>query len=354
MKPLCTTSFFVCIFFLNSLKGQLVVDTATSAQQLVQDFFDSTAVSVSNITYTGVNTAIGYFNGDNTNIGLHHGMLLTTGSVFLAEGPNNTGYATAENEIAGDDSMLLYHCGFATYDASILQFDFIPNDDTLFFQYVFGSEEYSEFVGSSYNDIFMFFLSGPGYADSNIAYIEGDPLSPMAVAFINCLFSPYPQYYICNDPFNTDCDGSFNCASDSSETTIQYDGFTTVLPAHAIVTPGETYHARIEIADASDYTHDSGVFLSIENFGSGYPLSNHSFSQGAIQFFPDPVSSVLNVRTQSIAKCRLSFFDLSGRMIFTRNISTNDQIDVGSLAAGAYVVEYKDAGTVYRQKIIKE
>jgi PKD domain/Secretion system C-terminal sorting domain len=48
---------------------------------------------------------------------------------------------------------------------------------------------------------------------------------------------------------------------------VQYDGFTAPMLAKAIVTPGETYHVRIAIADAGDNIFDSGVFLSIESMG---------------------------------------------------------------------------------------
>ena len=50
---------------------------------------------------------------------------------------------------------------------------------------------------------------------------------------------------------------------DSTE--IQYDGFTVPMTAVANVTPGETYHVKIAIADAGDMIYDLGVFLSIES-----------------------------------------------------------------------------------------
>src|SRR5690606_29734197 len=42
---------------------------------------------------------------------------------------------------------------------------------------------------------------------------------------------------------------------------IAYDGFTTVLQAIAGVSPCDTYHLKIAIADGGDGTLDSGVFL---------------------------------------------------------------------------------------------
>jgi len=51
-----------------------------------------------------------------------------------------------------------------TFNAATLTFKFIPTADTISFQYVFGSEEYSEFVGTPFNDTFAFLLNGHNIA----------------------------------------------------------------------------------------------------------------------------------------------------------------------------------------------
>ena len=59
-------------------------------------------------------------------------------------------------------------------------FDFVAESESVSFNYVFASTEYSSFTCTSYNDIFGFFLSGPGitgpYSNNavNLAYIP-DP-----------------------------------------------------------------------------------------------------------------------------------------------------------------------------------
>jgi hypothetical protein len=345
--------FSVLLSITNSLRAQLVVDTTTSMQQLVETFFDSTGITVSNVSYTGVNSAIGYFNGDSTNLGLHEGILLTTGSIFIANGPNTSTQAGTSNGVVGDP-ILMYYCGYVTYDAAILEFDFIPVSDTLSFKYVFGSEEYSEWAGTAHNDIFMFFLSGPGFTDSSIAFIPGTLNYPMTVNMVNCVYPDFSQFYVCNDPFNTDCNESFNCPDSSSETTIEYDGLTIPLPAFAIVVPGETYHAKIEIADGTDDIYDSGVFLSIDNVGSGYPLSSQEYFNHSIQIFPDLVSSVVNIDFRQGGTYRVSIYDLSGKKVISKDIFKDDQIELGFLNPGMYVVECSQANDVYRQKIIKQ
>ena len=47
-------------------------------------------------------------------------------------------------------------------DLCVLGFDFIPESDTIVFNYSFGSEEYTSWVNTQYNDVFGFFISGPG------------------------------------------------------------------------------------------------------------------------------------------------------------------------------------------------
>jgi gliding motility-associated-like protein len=68
-------------------------------------------------------------------------------------------------------------------------------------------------------------------------------------------------YYVNNGdgvtpPFNTD------------SMYIQFDGYTTVLTANAIVECGQTYHIKLAVADAGDHVLDSGVFLEAGSFSS--------------------------------------------------------------------------------------
>ena len=50
--------------------------------------------------------------------------------------------------------------GFTTYDAAVLEFDFVPSGSAVTFQYVFASEEYSEYANAGFNDVFGFFVNG--------------------------------------------------------------------------------------------------------------------------------------------------------------------------------------------------
>ncbi|MBK9459454.1 MAG: choice-of-anchor L domain-containing protein [Sphingobacteriales bacterium] len=69
-----------------------------------------------------------------------------------------------------------------TYDAAVLEFDIVATEPTIEFKYVFGSEEYLEYVGSNFNDVFGFFIGAIGDPLQNIAFI---PDTTVAVSINN-------------------------------------------------------------------------------------------------------------------------------------------------------------------------
>ena len=215
-------------------------------------------VHVTNVTFNSAATAlnIGSFIGGNTNIGLNAGIIMASGSVLNAVGPNSSTSMGNATNTGGDPQLAALIPGYTVNDAAVLEFDFIPLADTITFNYVFGSEEYPEYVNSSFNDVFGFFVSGPNptggnYTNQNIAIIPGTVL-PVTINNVNNVTPSYPQYYIDN----------------TGGATIQYDGFTTVLEAMLVVVPCQTYHIKLAVADAGDMILDSGVFLEEYSFSS--------------------------------------------------------------------------------------
>lgn len=256
---------------------QLVLDNTMTPAQLVQNVLLGSGVAVSNIEFNGAPaTSLSIqaveFDGTGCNVGMSGGILLVSGDANMAIGPNNNGGQTLPPgglTLGGDpDLTQLLNAGGGTYttnDAAVLEFDFVPNGDTLRFNYVFGSEEYLEWVGSSFNDVFGFFLSGPGISGpysggaENIAIVPGTVSTPVAIDNVNDVTNS--AYYVDNGdgwtaPWSTD------------STVLQFDGFTTVLQAQAIVQCGQTYHIKMAVADAGDHILDSGVFLEAGSFTS--------------------------------------------------------------------------------------
>jgi len=241
--------------------------------QLVEDVLVGSGVAVSNVTYSGDPEAIGSFTGTGTNLGLSNGIVLTTGTVTAGgdgpHGPNDGGSVGTDNGQPGY-GPLTGLAGTSTHNAAVLQFDFVPQSDSVRFKYVFGSDEYPEFVDGGFNDAFAFYISGPGFGGTyNMANIPGGGGIVSIDNINNGSSNTGPcqncAYYINNGT------GS-NAPYNGSPFYIQYDGFTVVMEASAKVECGETYHLVIAIADAGDGAYDSGIFLEANSLASFAPI----------------------------------------------------------------------------------
>ena len=271
-------------------RAQMTVDNAMTVQDYVTNVLLGQNITVSNITYNGipanqVSLQVGSFQSNGSNMPISSGVIMSTGGITGAVGPNSqTGATTptAGTSFGGSDPDLLSlvqgNGGSSINDWAIIEFDFVPLGDTLRFNYIWASEEYDGFVGSQYNDVFGFFISGPGisgpYQNSaqNIALIPGTSLN-VGINNINngngnagpC---NYCEYYNQDSPSDT---YFFNNQTDDIYTNpyyMQYDGYTDVLTARAIVQCGNTYHIKLAICDANDSSLDSGVFLQEDSFTS--------------------------------------------------------------------------------------
>ena len=165
--------FSIFLLFPAFVWSQLTT-SSMSPGSLVQNVLLGPGVTVSNISFSGVGSSIGYFNGAATNLGIGEGVVMTTGTINNngsgPHGPNNSSGSGVDNGAGGYSQLSNLIGGIQTYNAAILEFDFIPYSDTVRFKYVFGSEEYPEYVGSNFNDVFAFFISGPGISGlQNIA-----------------------------------------------------------------------------------------------------------------------------------------------------------------------------------------
>lgn len=265
---------FIVLLFPLAVFSQLTTTSMTPGQ-LVQGVLLGPGVTVSNISYSGVPSAIGYFNGTGSNVGISEGIVMTTGTIYNngqgPHGPNSSAGAGINNSAGGYSRLSNLIGGIQTYNAAILEFDFIPYSDTVRFKYVFGSEEYPEYVGSDFNDVFAFFISGPGIAGAsqNIARLPNG--TPVAINNVN---NGQQNTGPCVNCANYVYNGTgLNSPYNSSDFYIQYDGFTRVLEAVSRVQCGETYHLVIAIADAGDGLLDSGIFLEANSLTSKVPVS---------------------------------------------------------------------------------
>ena len=230
----------------SSAKAALIVNPTGDATTLGSTILGN-GITATNFVYTGAAKASGTFTGGiSAGIGIDQGIILTSGDAKLAVGPNNSTGASGSNGVSGDAALTALG-GFPTNDASVLKFDFTSTSSDLFFNFVFASEEYPEYV-NSYNDVFGFFLDG-----KNIALLPGTT-TPVSINNVNA--SKNSAYYVSNTP------AIYN---------IQYDGFTTVLTAKASGLTAGNHTIKLAIADAVDSAFDSAVFLQANTFAATDP-----------------------------------------------------------------------------------
>lgn len=266
-SSLVILSFLITTFSI----GQITVTNTQTPEELVNDVLVGAGVIISNVEFNhsvplagAVQAQAGFFDATGTDFPISSGVILATGNVRLAAGPNDSGGATDNEGVAVDPNDIdLDAIGTATINnEAVLEFDFIPSGDSVVFKYIFASEEYHEFSTSMFNDVFGFFISGPGFAGpfefgaENLAIIPGTAL-PVTMNNLN------------NGSTNTG--PCMNCeflVDNGGGLDIQYDAYTVVLYARAEVVCGETYHIKMGIGDAGDTSLDSGVFLEASSFSS--------------------------------------------------------------------------------------
>lgn len=321
----------------------LQVTSEITPEDMVEILIGS-GLEYSNVVFAGADSSRGSFWGGPGNIGLNNGIILTSGGVSLAPGPNTMTGAGAANMSPGDPDLEMLSQGGLSYDACVLEFDFIPFYEYVWFQFVFCSEEYPEFVGSAFNDVFGFFISGPGitgpYSNNskNIALI---PNTEIPVSINNVNQDINSDYYVVND-------SNF----------IQYDGFTTVLTAESEVEPMNTYHIKLAIGDIADAIFDSGVLLQASSFCSGPVTGIGKTDQKGIgenfRVYPVPAGDVLNIASQDGQKFDVQLVGQDGRSCMSASGQSQISLDFSSVPPGIYFLRITDNDGVTTRKIFKK
>lgn len=413
MKSSFTLLLTICFFAGANAQTNLFIDTTYSAEQMVMDFFSNSCATPSNITFNGEPASLAFFEGANTNLGVNAGILISSGrAVDVAN--DASFFANTNTTNVGDPDLEGLNGGLPSYDAAVLEFDLTVMDGgDMNFQYVFGSEEYPEYVNTSFNDIFGFlFNSAANPAYANIALIPGANI-PVSINNVNGGLNS--QYYIANDTLgNAD---------------IVFDGMTTPLQASFMAAGNETYHIKIGVADISDGVFDSGVFIGIESlcgdslltppsqalavvngntatfenhsryatawhwdFGDGttsderYP-SPHTYTQdgqytvtlttqnwcctdsyqievqiGAsataeaaqkpFSIQPNPATDWLQLSLPNVDVVDYQLLDLAGRTVMQGSASGNAKLDLREMTPGAYLFLVKNGRGVYTEKLM--
>ncbi|MCE3227400.1 MAG: hypothetical protein K0S32_1951 [Bacteroidetes bacterium] len=274
---------------------------AHSLQNILQSLVgDGVVLKNYSVSKAWSDEAFGYFEDGKARLGMKKGLLMTTGGITGLCGKNtkpdmsnythrtaDPNYRTTGNQPVFSSPDLESYIGKnqKTFDAVVIEMDIVPTADSLSFNYVFGSEEYDEFVGSSYNDVFAFFISGKGVEGQVNLAVVPNTKDPVTVNSINNggttsynARPSNPTYYVSN------IDGNLG---------IEYDGMTKLMEIKKAVTPYETYHLKLAIADVGDNAFDSGVLIeghSIVSYEKSYSVL-YSKNETSID---EPYKNLLN------------------------------------------------------------
>ncbi|MDQ7044158.1 MAG: choice-of-anchor L domain-containing protein [Sulfurimonas sp.] len=255
-----------------------------TAQQLA-DKISGVGITITNPNILfGEDNQVGTFSDaiDNANLEIDEGIILTTLSVEESFTTNNSRNRSITHAQANDNDLLNIDAN-AHFNTLVFEFDVTLDDNTrlLLVDYQFAAEEYNEYVGTIYNDAFGFFISGGDLNQTyNIARVidnqtyvtvsdidnydtvvvnnvnngtQGSAYSPSRDSAVTTVYTN-SAYFIDNDQNNN---------GGSSPVLVEYDGLTHTL--HATLdnlTPGETYHFKMAIADSSDAQLNTGVFVN--------------------------------------------------------------------------------------------
>ncbi|MGB1031562.1 MAG: choice-of-anchor L domain-containing protein [Flavobacteriales bacterium] len=256
-------------------QAQITVDTTFTSDQLVQNLLLGTGIAINGVSSFGPNSHKGQMISSDTSLtALSSGVVIGTGplnEIFPVGGDSwfgfeedNSGLVSDMLQIANDVPEIIGE-NFSLsslYNLSGFEFDFIPYGEHLEFSYVFLSSEYEQFENYQYNDVFAYFISGPGIdgsytnASENIALVpDYTPDLPITVSSINSFINsawyvPMPE------------NGVIDSRGRTKKLTIEYNGLQI----------GETYHIVFAIADGSDAAFDSQVLLEEGSFSAGNPV----------------------------------------------------------------------------------
>jgi gliding motility-associated-like protein len=283
MKKIYLLTLMLLLSF-TKVNAQVITVSTTeyTHEELVTDvLINSPCAIVDNITtVTGINfggafaNGIGYFENTNPNFPMANGVILATGNVTGAPGPNNTA-TWGGGGWPGDAQLFNYiqslgiDPGLTSYnDATIMEFDFIPLTDSISFNFVFGSNEYGTFQ-CTFSDAFAFFLENQDTGEIvNMALVPNTTTeTPISVTTIRdnlyngSCSSENPEYF---DLYY----GTPNGLPDATAP-VNLNGHTVLMQAWQYVTPNTEYRMKLVIADRNDSSWDSAVFIEGGSFFIG-------------------------------------------------------------------------------------
>lgn len=318
-----------------SFAAKAQVTVAPISDTAIANYIQGSGISIANLIINCDPQAYGQMTSAISSFPMGDGLILSTG--IANQIPNAASYFASYNFGAVIDQDITNTVGYPTYDACALEFDAIPTFGNIYFEYVWGSEEYPEFI-CSFNDAFLLLVSGPGINGTYLNNATNIAILPDSTTIVsintvhdntvgaNCL-TPFDSLYIDN----------------SNDSTVAFDGYTQLLTAGINLNAGDTYHFKIVVADVMDGIFDSGVFLLQNSLRSMGVTGVENETKTSISVFPNPIQNGIftiesnkNIQAQAIA-----IYDLAGRAVpfSIHGFGNKFNINMSNNAKGMYQIK---------------
>ena len=270
-NELSSLTFDICVF---TVPPPISTSTTLfSVEELVTEvLIDSECNQAFNVTSStgidfGSTNGIGYFEANGSSWPFENGLIMTSGDVANAPGPESGVLVDGTYAWPGDGDLEAFIPGLNagdTNNASIIEFEFVPVSNSMSFDFIFAAEEYGTFQ-CTFTDAFAFLLTDSSGNTTNLAIVPGtdDPVSVLTVR---------------DDQYNGSCEsvnaewfanyyGPGGLPPLTSPT--NFIGHTEVMTATATVIPNEVYTIKLVVADDGDTIYDSAVFIDGGSFDIG-------------------------------------------------------------------------------------
>ncbi|EDP95371.1 hypothetical protein KAOT1_10626 [Kordia algicida OT-1] len=226
----------------------------------------------------------GYFNTGTAAFPFEEGIILSSSSLLPIANNGGGNLSFGGTSWEGDpDLQVLTGGGDNVFNATAIEFEFVPLADQISFRYILASEEYTTSANypCQFADTFAFILSGPGIANSNLYDHDANPgtaelnldLGGRNIALLPNSNIPASitniHTFTCGPGLGQFAFPEYYDTAGSNNGSTEFDGQTIALKAESAVIPGETYTIKLVISDYIDSSFDSAVFLEGGSFNIG-------------------------------------------------------------------------------------
>jgi hypothetical protein len=345
MKKLLLTSMLALGII--TANAQIATTPITSNTDLI-NYLQGYGLTITNMNINAYPGSLAFYSGSSP-MAFGSGVIMSTGLVdSTLNGPSSVFLSTYNG--GNPDPDLTFLSGNQTFDACVIEFDCVPTYANIAFDFAFGSEEYNEYVGSGFNDVFAILLSGPdtaggNYVNQNLAVVPGTNI-PVTINTINNGGAT---------PSNGPCTNCQYFYDNTTGTSIAMDGFTSGLQGYAAVVPGQSYHFKIAIADASDQIFDSQVMFLTNSFRSMAPVGlKEANMENAVSLFPNPAKGKFVIAAKGITIDKAEVYNIEGKLLNTTFDKTSNTVNTENLSKGVYTVHvYSNTEKVVKKLVIE-